>query len=45
MDYDAIWDAWTDAGHDGHGGYKYQPATGIIHCACGDTIPTANRGR
>jgi hypothetical protein len=39
LDYDAAWDAWAAAGHDGHGGYKYDPGEGMISCACGEVIP------
>ena len=41
MNFDAVWDAWTDAGHADCGGWKYDPGPGggVATCACGTVIP------
>jgi hypothetical protein len=43
LDFDAIWDAWTAAGHDVCGGWRFDPGPGggVATCACGTVIPQA----
>ena len=41
MDFDALWDAWTAAGHENCGGWRFDPGQdgGVATCACGTVIP------
>jgi hypothetical protein len=43
MDFDAVWDAWTAAGHENCGGWRFDPGQdgGVATCACGTVIPQA----
>jgi hypothetical protein len=43
MDFDALWDAWTAAGHEECGGWRHDPGPGggVITCACRTVIPQA----